>query len=41
MNQYFPKPYYPFGVDINVKRDLSNYATRPDLKMQQLLILLN
>ena len=28
MNQYFPKPYKPFGGDINVKIDLSNYATK-------------
>ena len=27
MSQYFPKPYKPFGRDINVKVDLSNYAT--------------
>ena len=26
MSQYFPKPYEPFGGDINVKVDLSNYA---------------
>ena len=32
MSQYFPKPYEPFGVDINVKVDLSNYATKTDLK---------
>ena len=32
MSQYFPKPYEPFGGDINVKVDLSNYATKPDLK---------
>ena len=32
MSQYFPKPYEPFGGDINVKVDLSNYATRTDLK---------
>ena len=29
---YFPKPYEPFGGDINVKVDLSNYATKTDLK---------
>ena len=29
---YFPKPYEPFGGDINVKVDLSNYATKSDLK---------
>ena len=31
MSQYFPKPYEPFGGDINVKVDLSNYATKTDL----------
>ena len=28
----FSKPYEPFGGDINVKVDLSNYATKTDLK---------
>ena len=32
MSQYFPKPYEPFGGDINVKVDLSNYATKTNLK---------
>ena len=32
MSQYFPKPYEPFGGDINVKVDLSNYATETDTK---------
>ena len=32
MGQYFPKPYEPFGRDINVKVDLSNYATKADIK---------
>ena len=32
MSQYFPKPYEPFGGDINVKVYLSNYATKDDLK---------
>ena len=32
MSQYFPKPYEPFGGDINVKVDLSNYATKVDVK---------
>ena len=32
MSQYFPKPYEPFGGYINVKVDLSNYATKSDLK---------
>ena len=32
MIQYFPKPYEPFGGDINVKVDLSNYTTKADIK---------
>ena len=28
MSQYFPKPYEPIGGDINIKADLSNYATK-------------
>ena len=32
MSQYFPKSYKPFGRDINVKVDLSNYATKADIK---------
>ena len=32
MSQYFPKPYEPFGGDVNVKVDLSNCATKSDLK---------
>ena len=32
MSQYFPKPYEPFEGDINVKVDLSHYATKTDLK---------
>ena len=32
MSQYFPKPYEPFGEDINVKVDLSNYATKAGIK---------
>ena len=32
ISQYFPKPYKPFGGNINVKIDLSNYATKSDLK---------
>ena len=31
-NQYFPKPYEPFGGDSNVEVDLSNYATKADIK---------
>ena len=32
MSQYFPKPCEPFGGDINVKVDVSNYATKADSK---------
>ena len=32
MSQYFPKPYEAFSRDINVKIDLSNYATKADIK---------
>ena len=31
MSQYFPKRYEPFGGDINVKVDLSDYATKTDV----------
>ena len=39
MSQYFPKPYEPFGGNINVKVDLSNYATKDVLKVLQMQIL--
>ena len=32
MSQYFPKSFRIFGGNINVKVDLSNYATKTDLK---------
>ena len=32
MSKYFPKLYKPFGKNINVKVDLSNYATKADIK---------
>ena len=33
MSQYFPKPFNShFGDSINVKVDLSNYATKTDIK---------
>ena len=32
MSQYFPNPYEPFGGDINMNVDLSNYVTKTDLK---------
>ena len=28
MSQHFPKPFRSFGGNINVKVDLSNYATK-------------
>ena len=32
MSQYFPQPFRSFGGNINVTVDLSNYATKTDLK---------
>ena len=32
MSKYFPKSYKHFRRDINVKVDLSNYATKTDLR---------
>ena len=32
MSQYFPKSFISFGGNINVKVDLSNYATKTYLK---------
>ena len=32
MSKYFHKPFRSFGGNINVKVDLSNYATKADLK---------
>ena len=32
MSQYFSKSYEPFGGDINVKVDLSNYTTKVDIE---------
>ena len=31
MSQYSPKPHEPFGGDINVRVDLSNYTTKDDI----------
>ena len=31
-SQYFPKPFKSFGRNINVKVDVSNYASKTDLK---------
>ena len=35
----FSKPYEPFGGDINVKVDLSNYPAKTDIKNISHLIL--
>ena len=32
MNQHFLRPFKSFGGNINIKVDLSNYATKTDLK---------
>ena len=32
MSQWFPKPFKSLGENINVKVDLSNYATKTNLK---------
>ena len=32
MSQYFPRPFKRFAGNINVKVNLSNYATKTDLK---------
>ena len=38
MSQQFPKPYEPFGGDINVKGDLYNYVIKTDLKNATVLV---
>ena len=32
MSQYFPEPLRSFGGNVNIKVDLSNCATKTDLK---------
>ena len=32
MSNFYPELYEPFGGDINVTVDFSNYATKTDLK---------
>ena len=32
MSHFFPKPYEPFGGDINIRIGLSKYATKTDIK---------
>ena len=31
MSKFYPEPYEPFGGDINVTVDLSNYATKSNV----------
>ena len=38
-SRFFPKLYQPFGIGIKVKLDLSNYATKTDIKNISMLIL--
>ena len=38
MSQYFSKTYEPFGGDINVEVDLSNYATKANIEISHMLI---
>ena len=33
MSKFYPEPDEPFGRDINCAVDLSNYATKTDLKI--------
>ena len=39
MSQYSPRPFRNFGGNINVKVDLSNYATKADIKIFHMLVL--
>ena len=39
MSQYFPKPHEPFGGDINVKVDLSNYAIKKIYHILMLVVM--
>ena len=38
MSQYFPKPFRSFGGNTNVEVDLSNYATKTDIKKTHVYI---
>ena len=40
MSQYFPKPYKSFEGAINVKVDLSNYATKTDLNVDKHMLII-
>ena len=40
MSKYFPKPFRSFGRNINVKVDLSNYATKADIKKKSHMLIL-
>ena len=32
MSRHYPKPFKPFDINFKVKVDLSNYATKTDIK---------
>ena len=38
MSQYFPKPFRSFGGNTNVEVDLSNYATKTDIKKHTFIL---
>ena len=35
MSQYFPEPFRSFTGNINIKVDLSNYATKTDFALKK------
>ena len=37
MSEHFPEPQSHFAENVKVKLDLSNYATKPDVKKQQVM----
>ena len=39
MSQYIPKPFRSFGENMNVKVDISNYATKTDVQNVAMLML--
>ena len=41
MSQYFPRPSEPFGGDINIKVDLSNYAIKIKTDIKDILRVLH
>ena len=37
MSEHVPEPQSHFAENVEVKLDLSNYATKPDVKKQQVM----